>query len=107
MGTPSGRPPAGREFSPETVTLPAVWVMAGSATLLYELLPLFAAGVSWAAPDVFQSLEFAWELQRVSQSIVDVSPFAHMHWAAPVSFARLVVIDEADRLKMAGLERWV
>jgi ABC-2 type transport system permease protein len=72
------------------VTLPAVWVMAGIATALYGLLPHFATGVSWAALGLFLALELAWELQRVSQSIFDISPFAHVHWATPVSLVSLI-----------------
>jgi ABC-2 type transport system permease protein len=72
------------------VTLPACWVMAGIATALYGLLPRFAMGVSWAVLGAFLALELAWELQRVSQSIFDVSPFAHVHWATPVSLGSLI-----------------
>lgn len=72
------------------VTLPAVWVMVGIATALYGLRPRFAAGVSWAALGVFLALELGWELQRVSQAIFDLSPFAHVHWATPVSLAALI-----------------
>ncbi len=71
-------------------TLPAVWVMAGIATALYGLRPRLATGVTWAALGVFLALELAWELQRVSQSIFDISPFARVHWATPVSLTCLL-----------------
>jgi ABC-2 type transport system permease protein len=63
------------------VTLPAVWVLVGIAVALYGVLPRFAAGVSWALLGLFLALELGWELQRLSQSIFDISPFAHVHWA--------------------------
>jgi ABC-2 type transport system permease protein len=68
------------------VALPAIWVMVGIATALYGLLPGFATGVSWAA----LGLCLALELGRVSQSIFDISPFAHVHWATPVSPTALI-----------------
>jgi ABC-2 type transport system permease protein len=71
-------------------TLPAVWVMAGIATTLYGLRPSLATGVTWAALGVFLALELAWELQRVSQPIFNISPFAHVHWATPVSLTSLL-----------------
>jgi ABC-2 type transport system permease protein len=74
------------------VTLPAIWVMAGIATAMYGFIPRFATGISWAALGVFLALELAWELQRVSQSIFDVSPFAHVHWATPVSVTSLIAL---------------
>jgi ABC-2 type transport system permease protein len=71
-------------------TLPAIWVMAGIAAAVYGLLPRFAAAVSWAALGVFLALELGWELQRLSQSIFDLSPFAHVHWTTPVSPTALI-----------------
>jgi ABC-2 type transport system permease protein len=72
------------------VTLPAVWVLVGVATAVYGVLPRFATGVSWGLLGVFLALELAWELQRVSQSIFDISPFADVHWATPVSLMSLI-----------------
>lgn len=39
---------------------------------------------------LFLMLELGWELQQVSQSVFDISPFAHVHWAAPVTAAPLI-----------------
>jgi ABC-2 type transport system permease protein len=85
-------------------TLPAIWVMAGLATALYGLLPRAAAAVSWAALAVFLALEMAWELQQVSQSVFNISPFAHVHWAIQVSAAPLIGLTGlAVLLAAAGL----
>jgi ABC-2 type transport system permease protein len=71
---------------------------------MYGLLPRFATGVSWAALGVFLALELAWELQRVSQPVFDVSPFAHVHWASPVSVASLIGLSAvAAALTALGL----
>ncbi|MBK9712320.1 MAG: hypothetical protein IPO81_13515 [Kouleothrix sp.] len=90
-------------------TLPAVWVMAGLATLLYGLLPRLAMAVSWAALALFLALELGWELQQVSQSVFDISPFAHVHWASPVSVAALIWLTAVAALLtaagLAGLRR--
>src|SRR4029450_5079462 len=72
------------------VTLPAVWVMAGLATALYGLWPRFATPLTWGALVVFLALELAWELQQVSQSLFNVSPFAHVHWAIQVTATPLI-----------------
>jgi ABC-2 type transport system permease protein len=91
------------------VTLPAVWVMAGVATALYGVLPRFATGLSWATLGVFLALELGWELQRVSQSLFDVSPFAHVHWATPASLSALigltVVATALTALGLFGFQR--
>jgi ABC-2 type transport system permease protein len=65
-------------------------VLVGIATVLYGVLPRFAAGASWALLGLFLALELGWELQRVSQSIFDISPFAYVHWATPVSLLSLI-----------------
>jgi ABC-2 type transport system permease protein len=79
-----------RLFARALVTAPAVWVLVGIATVLYGVLPRFAAGASWALLGLFLALELGWELQRVSQSIFDISPFAYVHWATPVSLLSLI-----------------
>jgi len=56
--------------------LPAIWVLAGIAAALYDLLPRFVI-VSWAALVVFLLIEGAWEFQQISQSVYNLSPFAH------------------------------
>ncbi len=54
------------------VTLPAIWVMAGLAIALYGLLPRFAVAGTWGALAVFLALELGWELQQVSQSVLNI-----------------------------------
>lgn len=72
------------------LTLPAVWVMAGIAVALYGLRPRLAAPLTWAAFAGFLALELGWELQRVSQSLFGISPFAHVHWSIQVTAAPLL-----------------
>jgi ABC-2 type transport system permease protein len=86
------------------VTLPAVWVMVGLATVLYGLLPQFAMAASWAALALFLALELGWELQQVSQSLFNISPFAHVHWAIQVSAVQLIgLMGVASLLTVVGL----
>jgi ABC-2 type transport system permease protein len=85
-------------------TLPAIWVMAGLAAALYGLLPRFAVALSWAALALFLALELGWEVQRLSQAVFDISPFAHVHWAIPVTAAPLIGLTlVAAALTAAGL----
>lgn len=58
------------------VRLPAIWVLAGIAAALYGLLPRFAASASWVVLAVLLLLELAAELQLVSSSMLNISPFA-------------------------------
>lgn len=86
------------------VTLPAVWVMAGLAAALYGLLPRLATAASWTMLGLFLALELGWELQQVSQSVFDLSPFAHVHWATQVTTTPLVwLAGIAAALTAAGL----
>jgi ABC-2 type transport system permease protein len=85
-------------------TLPAIWVMAGLAAALYGLLPRFAVALSWAALALFLTLELGWEVQRLSQAVFDISPFAHVHWAIQVTAASLIGLTlVAAALTAAGL----
>jgi len=72
------------------LTLPAIWVVAGIAVALYGWLPRRAAALTWAAFAVFLALELGWELQQVSQSLFNISPFAHVHWSIQVTAAPLL-----------------
>jgi ABC-2 type transport system permease protein len=93
-----------RLFSRTMVTLPAVWVMGGIAMALYGWLPRFATSVTWAALALFLVLELGWELQQVSQSLFNISPFAHVHWAIQVTAAPLLwLTGVAAVLTVAGL----
>jgi ABC-2 type transport system permease protein len=91
------------------LTLPAIWVMAGIAAALYGLLPRFAVAGTWAALVVFLALELGWELQQVSQSLFNISPFAHVHWAIQVTAAPLTGLTILAALLtaagLAGLQR--
>jgi ABC-2 type transport system permease protein len=93
-----------RLFARTMVTLPAIWVMAGLAIALYGLLPRFAVAGTWGALAVFLALELGWELQQVSQSVFNLSPFAHVHWAIQVTAAPLIWLTAlAAALIAAGL----
>jgi len=72
------------------LTLPAIWVMVGIATLLFGLLPRFATAGTWAALAVFLALELGWELRQISQQLFNLSPFAHVHWAIQVTATPLI-----------------
>ena len=85
-------------------TLPAVWVMAAIALALCGLLPRLAPFMSWATLAVFLILELGWELRQISQSVFDISPFAHVHWAARVTPANLIaLLGVAAMLTVLGL----
>ncbi len=81
--------------------LPAAWVMVGIATALYGLLPRVAVPGTWAVLAAFLLLELAWELQRVSRSVFEVSPFAHVHWATDVTTASLIWLTAVAAILVA------
>jgi ABC-2 type transport system permease protein len=83
-------------------TLPAVWVMAGLATALYGLAPRLAVAGSWALLAAFLILELGWELQQISQGVFDISPFAHVHWANPVTATPLIELSAIAALLIAA-----
>lgn len=86
------------------VTLPAIWVVAGLTAACYGWLPRFAAALSWGALGVCLALELAWEFRQIDQSVFNVSPFAHVHFALPVTAAALVALTlVAAGLMAAGL----
>ncbi|MCL5999299.1 MAG: hypothetical protein M1546_25030 [Chloroflexi bacterium] len=85
--------------------LPSAWVMGGIAAALYGLLPRFEIG-SWVVLGVCVLLELGWELQQISQSLYNLSPFAHapkvlIGQGITAPFFVLVVIAAA--LTAAGL----
>jgi ABC-2 type transport system permease protein len=57
--------------------LPAVWVAAGIAALLFGLLPT-ATTVAWGAAGVFALITLFGPAVRLSQPLLDVSPFTHI-----------------------------
>ena len=93
-----------RLFVRALATLPAVWVLVGLVTLTYGLLPRFTAAVSWGALGLFLLLELAFELHQVSQTVFDLSPFAHVHWASPLNATPMGLLTLlAGALTGAGL----
>ena len=104
IGLGSGLSDLPRLFIRTMVTLPAAWVMGGIAMALYGWLPRFAVSITWAALALFLVLELGWELQQVSQSLFNISPFAHVHWATPATVAALIwLTGVAAVLTVAGL----
>ncbi|HLO29077.1 MAG TPA: hypothetical protein VK249_08085 [Anaerolineales bacterium] len=80
-------------------TLPAVWVMVGIATLLFGWLPRFTSAGTWGLLALFFVLELGWELQRISQAMFNLSPFAYVHWSLPLTITPLIELT----LAAAGL----
>jgi ABC-2 type transport system permease protein len=66
-------------FGAAVVKIPAAWVMAGIAVLMFGLVPRAMAGFSYALFGVFILLEFFWEQQVVSDAVYMLSPFAHVY----------------------------
>ncbi|TYB57066.1 ABC transporter permease [Nonomuraea sp. PA05] len=61
---------------------PATWTLAGTAMLLFGLLPRLTA-LAWAALLVFALLAQLGELLRLDDRIRNLSPFAHVPQALP------------------------
>jgi ABC-2 type transport system permease protein len=57
--------------------LPAVWVLAAVAVLLFGLLPRWSL-VAWAAPAICLLVLLVGETLRLDQWLLDVSPFTHV-----------------------------
>ncbi len=68
----------------------------------------WAGGHRWALA-IFLILELFWELRQVSQSVFDVSPFAHVHWAvqptAEPLFWLVALAASLGTLGLIGLTR--
>ncbi|GAA5075542.1 ABC-2 type transport system permease protein [Thermocatellispora tengchongensis] len=58
--------------------LPAVWTVAGIATLMFGLLPRLAAAVSWTALGLFLVVDLLAEFKLATGIILDLSPFMHV-----------------------------
>lgn len=57
--------------------IPAVWVVAGAAVLLFGFVPkLSSAG--WAVAALFLAISMFGPIANVSQVVLDVSPFSHI-----------------------------
>jgi ABC-2 type transport system permease protein len=66
-----------RLLSATMVRLPAIWVMAGIAMILYGLKPRFAGFISWTALAIFILLELVVELKLISPLVLVFSPFVY------------------------------
>jgi ABC-2 type transport system permease protein len=62
--------------------LPAVWVVAGVAALLFGLVPRLSVALSWAVFVIVLALEIGWEFGQVSDAVFAVSPFS---WVYPLA----------------------
>ena len=104
FGLTSGDP--GRDlprlFARTLVTLPAIWLMAGLTTALYGWLPRVAAAVSWGALVLFLALELAWEFRQIDSAVFGLSPFAHVHFAQPITAAALAALTLIAAALMGG-----
>lgn len=67
----------GRVLAAALAYLPAVWVMGAIAAAFFGWLPRLTVA-SWSALVVVVFLELFWELQQISQSVYELSPFAHV-----------------------------
>ena len=65
--------------------IPVVWIMAGLATLFFSFLPRISAYLCWGIWALFAIIEFAWEGQIVSWSIMQLTPFAYAHYTIPIA----------------------
>ncbi len=79
-----------RLFFRTLTTLPAIWLMAGIAAALYGRLPRLAVAGTWGILVIFLALELGWELRQISQAVFNISPFAYVHWSAPVTARSLI-----------------
>jgi ABC-2 type transport system permease protein len=60
------------------VQLPAVWLLTALTVAAFGLLPRLAASVGWAALSICLLLGQVGALLRLSQWILDISPFTHI-----------------------------
>lgn len=65
--------------------IPAVWVMAGIASMLYGLLPRAASVLSWSLLGLFIIIEMLWEAQVVDWTVMRLIPFSYVHYTIPIS----------------------
>ena len=59
------------------IQLPAVWVLAGLAVLLFGLLPRWSM-LAWAAPAACLLILLVGETLQLDQWLLDISPFTHI-----------------------------
>ncbi|MFC5290727.1 ABC transporter permease [Actinokineospora guangxiensis] len=70
---------SGQALEISLAQLPAVWVVAGAAALLFGLLPRLAVAGSWAVVAVVVLVTLFGPVVRVEQWVMNVSPFSHVH----------------------------
>lgn len=58
--------------------LPAVWVVAGVAALLFGLVPRLSVALSWAVFVIVLALEIGWEFGSVPDAVFAASPFSYV-----------------------------
>ncbi len=59
------------------IQLPAVWVLAAVAVLLFGLLPRYSLA-AWAAPGICLLVLLVGETLQLNQWLLDISPFTHV-----------------------------
>ncbi|MGR6918608.1 ABC transporter permease [[Actinomadura] parvosata] len=58
--------------------LPAVWIVAGIAILLFGLLPRLAAALSWTVLGLFLAVDLLAEFRLAGGIVLELSPFVHV-----------------------------
>ncbi|MET7423709.1 ABC transporter permease [Dactylosporangium sp. NPDC005555] len=88
------------------VQLPAIWVLAALTVAMFGLMPGRAAAIGWAALSVCVVLGQIGAVLRLSQPLLDVSPFTHIPHVpgGPVTAAPLLTLTALTvLLVVAGL----
>ncbi|WP_424212961.1 ABC transporter permease [Streptomyces sp. BI20] len=67
----------GRLLGASLAQVPAVWVLAGVAALLYGAVPRFAVG-AWAVAGIVLALGWVGPALDLPARVLDLSPFAHL-----------------------------
>lgn len=76
-GLTYGQGQAGGIIAGTLVQLPAVWVLAAIAVLLFGLLPRLSP-VAWAAPAICLLVLLVGETLQLNHYLLDISPFTHI-----------------------------
>lgn len=93
---------AGRTLEITLAQLPAVWVVAGAAALLFGALPRLSVPGAWGVVAVVVLVTLFGPVLQLDQWVMDISPFSHV----PSEFAAgplLAVAGVAAALLAAGL----
>jgi ABC-2 type transport system permease protein len=96
----------GRVLAGAVLQLPAVWVLAGIAAVLFGLLPRLAVPLAWTALGICIFVTFLGPLLELNQGLLDISPFTHIpklpggeFVAAPIGWLLVLVVG----LTVAGV----